>query len=148
MDAYSGYNQIKMEPLDQEHTSFTTDKGLYYYQVMPFGLKNAGATYQRLANSMFKEHIGKIVEVYVDDMLVKSLTAGDHVHNLSIIFSILTKFGMRPNPEKCIFGVEAGKFLGFVISNRGIEANPEKVQAILNMDSPKTKWHSLGSFLA
>lgn len=85
--------------------------------MMSFGLNNAGVTYQRLVNSMFKEHIGKIVEVYVDDMLVKSLTTMDHVPNLSIIFSILPKFGMCLNPEKCIFRVEAGKFLGFVISN-------------------------------
>lgn len=81
---------------------------------MPFGLKNAGATYQRLVNSMFMEHIGKIVEVYVDDMLIKSLATKDHVHYLSIIFSILTKYGMRLNPEKCIFEGESGKFLGFV----------------------------------
>ncbi|XP_024195643.1 uncharacterized protein LOC112198760 [Rosa chinensis] len=74
MDAFSGYNQIAMEPSDQEHTSFTTDKGLYYYRVMPFGLKNAGAMYQRLVNAMFSDHIGKIIEVYVDDMHVKRVT--------------------------------------------------------------------------
>ncbi|KAM1580634.1 hypothetical protein ACFX1Z_041919 [Malus domestica] len=72
MDAYSGYNQILMNPPDQEHTAFTTDRGLYCYKVMPFGLKNAEATYQRLVNSMFAEQIGKSMEVYVDDMLVKS----------------------------------------------------------------------------
>ena len=124
---------------------------------MPFGLKNAGATYQRLVNSMFKEHIGKIVEVYVNDMLVKSITAEDHVHNLSIIFSILTKFGMRLNLEKCIFGVEAGKFLGFVISNRGIEANPKKFRLSSIWIHPKLNsryralraelWHSHDSYL-
>ena len=72
MDAYSRYNQIPMNPEEEEHTSFITDRGLYCYKVMPFGLKNAGATYQRLVNMMFGDLIGKTMEVYVDDMLVKS----------------------------------------------------------------------------
>lgn len=71
MDAYLGYNQIRVHPLDQEHTSFLTNMGLYCYKVMPLGLKNAGATYQRLVNQMFYQQIGKTMEVYVDDMLVK-----------------------------------------------------------------------------
>ncbi|CAL2238208.1 unnamed protein product [Prunus armeniaca] len=75
MDAYSGYNQIFMDPADGEHTTFITDRGLYCYNVMPFGLKNAGATYQRLVNRIFAKHIGGIMEVYVDNMLVKSRTA-------------------------------------------------------------------------
>ncbi|XP_024162229.1 uncharacterized protein LOC112169436 [Rosa chinensis] len=104
--------------------------------VMPFGLKNAGATYQRLVNAMFEEVIGTIMEVYVDDMLVKSLTPEDHVANLSIVFTIILRNGMRLKPQKCIFGVEVGKFLEYIISHRGIEANPEKVQAILDMVSP------------
>ncbi|XP_024163785.1 uncharacterized protein LOC112170691 [Rosa chinensis] len=126
MDAFSGYNQIRMNPADEEHTTFTTDKGLYCYQVMPFGLKNAGATYQRLVNSMFEEVIDTIMEVYVDDMQVKSLTPDDHVTNLSIVFTIILRNGMRLNPQTCIFGVKVGKFLGYIISHRGIEANPEK----------------------
>ncbi|CAL2239067.1 unnamed protein product [Prunus armeniaca] len=76
MDAYSGYNQIFMDPADSEHTAFITDRGLYCYNVMPFGLKNAGATYQRLVNRIFAKHIGGIMEVYVDDMLVKNRAAG------------------------------------------------------------------------
>ncbi|XP_024190564.1 uncharacterized protein LOC112194575 [Rosa chinensis] len=140
MDAFSGYNQIRMNHVDEEHTAFTTDKGLYCYQVMPFGLKNAGATYQRLVNSMFEEVIGTIMEVYVDDMLVKSLTSEDHVTNLSIVFTIILRNGMRLNPQKCIFGVEVGKFLGYIISHRGIEANPEKVQAILDMHVEVIAW--------
>ncbi|VVA38607.1 PREDICTED: Transposon, partial [Prunus dulcis] len=86
MDAYSGYNQIFMHPPDSEHTAFITDKGLYCYNVMPFGLKNAGATYQRLVNKIFAGYIGNIMEVYVDDMLVKSRTAEEHLQNLSIMF--------------------------------------------------------------
>ncbi|KAM0960189.1 hypothetical protein ACFX2C_025259 [Malus domestica] len=116
MDAYLGYNQILMNLLDQEYTAFTTDKGLYYYKVMLFGLKNAGMTYQRLVNSMFDEQIGKSIEVYVDDMLVKSKHADQHIANLSETFTILKRYRRRLNPNKCAFGVGLGKFLGFMIS--------------------------------
>ncbi|KAM1790371.1 hypothetical protein ACFX12_034447 [Malus domestica] len=92
MDAYSGYNQILMNPLEQKHTAFTTDRGLYCYKVMPFDLKNAGATYQRLVNSMFVEQIGKSMEVCVDDMLVKSKHVDQHITNLSETFTILKRF--------------------------------------------------------
>ncbi|KAM2262967.1 hypothetical protein ACFXTI_044344 [Malus domestica] len=138
MDAYSGYNQILMNPPDQEHIAFTTDRGLYYYKVMPFGLKNAGATYQRLVNSMFAKLIGKIMEVYVDDMLVKSKHANQHIANQSETFTILKRYRMRFNPNKCAFGVGSGKFLGFMISQQGIEANPEKIKVILDMKEPVT----------
>ncbi|CAL8990140.1 unnamed protein product, partial [Prunus brigantina] len=132
MDAYSGYNQIFMGPADSEHTAFITDRGLYCYNVMPFGLKNAGATYQRLVNRIFAQHIGSIMEVYVDDMLVKSRTAEGHQENLALMFGILKNYRMRLNPTKCAFGVASGKFLGFMISQRGIEANPEKIKAIID----------------
>ncbi|GFY95356.1 hypothetical protein Acr_10g0007410 [Actinidia rufa] len=89
MDAFSGYHQIKMNPPDIEKTSFITERGLYCYKVMPFELKNARATYQRLVNRMYEEMIGKIMEVYIDDMLVKSLKADDHVANLKKTFDIL-----------------------------------------------------------
>ncbi|XP_004308263.1 PREDICTED: uncharacterized protein LOC101303281 [Fragaria vesca subsp. vesca] len=89
LDAYSGYNQIKMHPTDQEHTTFVTDKGLYCYEVMPFGLKNAGATYQRLVNAMSEEEIGEVMEVYVDDMLVKRKTDEDRIANLDKVFTKL-----------------------------------------------------------
>ncbi|KAI5354812.1 hypothetical protein L3X38_007707 [Prunus dulcis] len=120
MDAYSGYNQIFMHPPDSEHTAFITDKGLYCYNVMPFGLKNAGATYQRFVNKIFAGYIDNIMEVYVDDMLVKSRTAEEHLQNLSIMFGILKDYRMRLNQKKCAFGVSSGKFLGFMISQRGI----------------------------
>ncbi|CAL8994500.1 unnamed protein product [Prunus brigantina] len=106
MDAYSGYNQIFMDPADSEHTAFITDRGLYCYNVMPFGLKNAGATYQRLVNRIFAQHIGSIMEVYVDDMLVKSRTAEGHLENLALMFR---------------------------------KANPEKIKAIIDMETPKTQ---------
>ncbi|KAM2285911.1 hypothetical protein ACFX1S_038455 [Malus domestica] len=127
-----------MNPPNQEHTTFTTYRGLYCYKVMPFGLKNAGATYQRLGNSMFIEQIGKSIEVYVDDMLVKSKHADQHITNLSETFTILKRYRMRLNPNKCAFGAGSGKFLSFMISQRGIEANPEKIKAILNMKEPIT----------
>ena len=133
MDAFSGYNQIQMAEEDQEKTAFVTSQGLYCYKVMPFGLKNARATYQRLVNQMFKKQIGKNVEVYVDDMLVKSKEKEDHLDDLEETFNTLKQYNMKLNPSKCAFGVSSGKFLGFIVSKRGIEANPEKVRAILEM---------------
>ncbi|KAM1104089.1 hypothetical protein ACFX1X_012765 [Malus domestica] len=127
-----------MNPPDQEHTAFTTDRGLYCYKVMPFGLKNVEATYQRLVNSMFTEQIEKSMEVYVDDMLVKSKHADQHITNLSKTFTILKRYRMRLNPNKCAFGVGSGKFLGFMISKQCIEANPEKIKVILVMKEPVT----------
>ena len=103
---------------------------------MPFGLKNAGAIYQRLVNRMFQKQIGTTIEVYIDDMLVKSPTAKLHIANLSEAFQILREYNMKLNPAKCAFGVSAGKFLGFIVNNRGIEANPDKIKAVLDMPSP------------
>ena len=138
MDAFSGYNQIKMNEEDQEKTSFVTSQGLFCYNVMPFGLKNAGTTYQRLMNKMFTHQIGRNIQVYVDDMLVKSLRENDHLNNLQETFDTLRSYNMKLNPSKCIFGVITGKFLGFMVSQRGIEVNPEKVQAILELEPPRT----------
>ncbi|XP_074327404.1 uncharacterized protein LOC141665323 [Apium graveolens] len=125
------------KPNDQEHTSFITDRGLYCYIGMPFGLLNAGATYPRLVNKMFKHQSGKTMEAYVDDMLVKSKEARDHVRHLAEMFQILREYRMKLNPQKCVFGVESGKFLGFIVNHRGIEANPAKIQALLEMRSPR-----------
>ena len=116
---------IKMHPADQTHTTFVTNKGLYCYEVMPFGLKNAWATYQRLVNAMFEDEIGEAMDVYVDDMLVKSKIEGDHIANLSKVFAKLLAHGMRLNPQKCILAVGGSKFLGFMVNERGIDANPE-----------------------
>ena len=95
MDAFSGYNQINMDPDDQEKTSFVTGKGTYCYRVMPFGLKNTGATYQRLVNRMFHKQIGASMEVYIDDMLVKSTSAKLHIAHLSEAFQILREYNMK-----------------------------------------------------
>ena len=125
-----------MDPDNQEKTSFITGQGTYCYRVMPFGLKNAGATYQRLVNRMFQKQIGMTMEVYIDDMLVKSIIAELHIAYLSEAFQILREYNMKLNPAKCAFGVSTGKFLGFIVNNRGIEANPDKVKAVLDMPSP------------
>ena len=138
MDAFSGYNQIRMDGVDQEKTSFVISQGLFCYEVMPFGLKNAGATYQRLVNHMFHPQIERNVEVYVDDMLVKSLDEEEHLDDLQEIFDTLRRLSMKLNPNKCVFRVSSEKFLRFMVSHRGIEANPKKIKAILNMKPPQS----------
>ena len=120
MDAFSGYNQISMDPSDQEKTSFITGLGTYCYQGMPFGLKNAGATYQRLVNRMFHKQIGTFMEVYIDDMLVKLIKVELHITHLAEAFQVLRSYNIKLNPTKCAFGVSARKFLGFIVNNRGI----------------------------
>ena len=104
---------------------------------MPFGLKNAGATYQRLVNRMFRAQQGRNMEVYIDDMLVKSKTSRKHADDLAEAFVVIRKYGMKLNPKKCTFGVASGKFLGFIVSFRGIEANPDKIKALIVMASPR-----------
>uniref|UniRef100_A0A2N9IJS0 Uncharacterized protein n=1 Tax=Fagus sylvatica TaxID=28930 RepID=A0A2N9IJS0_FAGSY len=137
LDAFQGYHQIPMDLSDQEKTSFITPRGAFCYKVMPFGLKNAGATYQRMMTTMFGDHIGKTVEVYIDDMLVKSTRGEDHLVHLREVFEILRRDELRLNASKCLFGVRSGKFLGHVISSRGIEANPDQISALISLEEPK-----------
>jgi len=139
MDAYSSYNQIPMYVPDQDHTSFITDHRLYCYKVMPFGLKYAGATYQHLVNKMFAEQIDWTVEVYVDDILVKSKKATDHIAHLDEMLHVLRKYGMKMNSLKCSFDVSSRKFLGFIVHVRGIEANPVQVHALEDIKIPSTR---------
>jgi len=138
LDAYSGYNQIPMAVSDMHKTAFITEDANYFYRVMPFGLKNAGATYQRLMDKVFSHLMGQCVEVYIDDMVVKSPSHHQHAEDLSAVFSALCQYNLRLNPEKCVFGVDRGKFLGFMLTQHGIEANPEKSKAIIEMRSPAT----------
>jgi hypothetical protein len=133
LDAYSGYHQIKMKESDQLATSFITPFGMYCYTTMPFGLRNAGATYQRCMNHVFGEHIGRTVEAYIDDIVVKTRKASNLISDLETTFKCLRAKGMKLNPEKCVFGVPRGMLLRFFVSERGIEANPEKIAAITNM---------------
>ena len=123
-----------MSEEDQERTSFVTSQGLFCYKVMPFGLKNAKVTYQRLMNKMFMHQIRRNVQVYIDDMLVKSLREDD----LQETFDILRSYKMKLNPSKCVFGVTVGKFLGFMVSQRGIKVNPEKIRAIMELGPSRT----------
>ena len=111
---------------------------MFCYKVMPFGLKNAGATYQRLMNKMFVHQVGRNVQVYVDDMLVKSLHEDDHLDNLRETFDTLRSYNMKLNLNKCAFEVTVGKFWGFMVSQRGIEVNLEKIWAIKGLEPPKT----------
>ncbi|XP_022845323.1 uncharacterized protein LOC111368325 [Olea europaea var. sylvestris] len=139
LDAFSGYHQILMAKEDQEKTSFMADSAIYCYRVMSFGLKNAEATYQRLINKVLADLIGKNIETYVDDMVVKSKKVEEHISDLEEVFVTLRTCKMKLNPEKCVFGVVSGKFLGFMITHWGIEANPDKIQALEAMESPRTK---------
>jgi hypothetical protein len=122
-----------MKEFDQLATSFITPFGMFCYVTMPFGLRNAGATYQRCMQHVFGDHIGRTVEAYVDDIVVKTRKADDPVGDLNIAFGYLRANGVKLNPEKCVFGVPRGMLLGYIVSQRGIEANPEKVAALERM---------------
>uniref|UniRef100_A0A2N9GHZ5 RNA-directed DNA polymerase n=1 Tax=Fagus sylvatica TaxID=28930 RepID=A0A2N9GHZ5_FAGSY len=138
LDAFQGYHQIAMNPVDEEKTAFITPRGIFCYKVMPFGLKNAGATYQRMITKMFSSQLGKTVEVYIDDMVVKSIYAEDHLGDLRLVFNTLRRHHLKLNASKCAFGVGSGKFLGFMVTQRGIEANPDQISAILELRPPRT----------
>jgi len=127
-----------MAPEDIEKTTFITPWGIFCYKVMSFGLKNIGATYQRAMVTLFHDMIHKEIEVYVDDMIAKSRSE-EHLVNLRKLFERLRKFKLRLNPAKCTFGVRSGKLLGFIVSQRGIEVDPDKVRAILQMPHPRTE---------
>ena len=139
VDGYSGYNQILMDIDDMEKTTFTTLWGTYCHTVMPFGLRNAGATYQRAMVTLFHDMMHKQVEVYVDDMVIKSTSTETHAEILRRVFQRLTKYQLRLNPAKCIFGASTGKLLGHIVSERGIEVDPDKVKAIQEMSPPRTE---------
>ncbi|XP_073049671.1 uncharacterized protein [Primulina eburnea] len=138
MDAYQGYHQIPLAKNDQDKASFITSGGTFCYVVMPFGLKNAGATYQRLMDKVFEKQLGRNLEVYVDDILGKSKEVMNFIADLEETFTTLTSYGVKLNPAKCIFGVKSGKFLGFIVTERGIEVNQEKVKSVLCMPSPRS----------
>ena len=124
LDAYSGYQQIRLKVEDEEKTAFITPDGVFCYQTMPFGLKNAGATYQRTMQACLKGLIGQIVQVYIDDIVVTTRKEDTLVDDLRKVFAALDVYQIKLNPEKCVFGVPAGELLGYLVSARGIEANP------------------------
>ena len=139
MDGFSGYNKILMAQEDMEKTSFITEWGTYCYRVMPFGLKNAGATYQRASTTLFHDMMHKDVEVYVDDMIVKSQGRADHLATLQRFFERIRQFRLRLNLKKCTFGVTSRKLLDHIVIEHGIEVDPEKIKAIHDMPSPRTE---------
>ena len=146
MDGFSGYNQIKMAPKDVEKTTFRTPMGNFYYAVMPFGLKNVGATYQRAMTAIFHDMMHQELEDYVDDIVVKSRRREEHFRVLKIVFERYRAFKLRMNPLKCAFGVSSGKFLGFLVHSRGIDVDPAKTTTIATMRPPATV-KELKSFL-
>jgi hypothetical protein len=133
LDAYTGFHQIQMSREDRKHTAFVTVDGLYCYVVMPYGLKNALPTFVRAMTKTFGELIRDKVEVYVDDIVVKTKRGSTLVEDLTLVFDKLRATRTKLNPDKCVFGVSAGKLLGFLVLYRGIEANPEKIKAIKAM---------------
>ncbi|XP_071738446.1 uncharacterized protein [Rutidosis leptorrhynchoides] len=118
LDAFKGYHQIPMAIRDQDKIAFHTPDGIFCYIMMPFGLKNAGATYQRVIDKAFKDQIGKNVEAYVDDIVIKSHTEDSMLRDTVEMFESLRKVNMKLNPKKCTFGVEEGKFLGYIVTER------------------------------
>ena len=123
LDAFQGYHQIPLALEDQERIVFVTPTGNYHYKVIPFDLKNAGSTYHRMMTKMFEPQLGKNIEVYIDDMVVKSKVVSEHVGDIQSIFEILREHKLRLNASECSFGVGSGKFLGYMVTHRGIEVN-------------------------
>ena len=137
MDGLSGYNKIKMAPEDMEKTTFITPWGTFCYKVMPFGLKNARATYKHAMVTLFHDMMHKEIEVYVDDIIAKSQLKEECLIHLLKLFERLRKFRPRLNPNKCTFEVRLGKLLGFVVSERGIDVDPAKIKEIQEMTEPR-----------
>jgi ribonuclease HI len=139
LDGFSGYNQIKVKRTDRYKTTFTTRWGTFSYEHMPFGLSNAGATFQRDMQIDFDDLIGKIIQVYLDDLTVYSKNRLDHFGHLRKVLMRCRKFGISLNPSKSIFGVTKGKLLGHIVSDSGISIDPERITAILNLPAPTSK---------
>ena len=137
LDTFQRYHQIPLALNDQEKTAFVIPIGNYHYKVMPFGLKNARSTYQRMMTKMFEPQLGRSIEVYIDDMVVKSKVASGHVEDLTNIFEVLRKHKLCLNASKCSFGVGSRKFLGYMVTHRGIEVNPNQIKAINALRAPQ-----------
>jgi hypothetical protein len=139
LDCYSEYHQIALHPDDKDKPAFITPHGIYFYKVMTFGMKNIGATYQKGIQKCLKSQIGKNVEAYVDDVVVKTTVEDKLIADLTETFANLREFQWKLNPTNCVFGVPSGLLLGFMVGHQGIEANPVKVDAIRKMASHPTK---------
>jgi hypothetical protein len=139
LDCYSGYHQIALHPDDEDKTAFITPHDIYCYKVMTFGLKNAGATYQKAIQNCLASQIGRNVEAYVDDVVVKTTVEDQLIADFTETFANLREFQWKLNPTKCVFGVTSRLLLGFMVRHRGIEPNPAKVDAIHKMAKPSNK---------
>jgi hypothetical protein len=139
LDCYSGYHQIALHPDDEDKTAFIMPHDIYCYKVMIFGLKNVGATYQKATQKCLKSRIGKNVEAYVDDVVIKTTEEDKLIADLTETFANLREFQWKLNPTKCVFSVPSGLLLGFMVGHRGIEASPAKIDAIRKMDKPSNK---------
>ena len=150
LDAFSGYHQIPMHSPDTEKMTFITPHELYCNIVMHFVLKNARATYQRLVTKIFRPLMGKTMEVYIDDMLIKSKERLDHTNHPQEAFELLHTYGMKLHPLKCVFRVSSDKFLGFLVKRREIKANPIQLRVVMESHTPTSrKWvHQLTNRLA
>jgi hypothetical protein len=133
LDCFSGYHQIYMKEEDKARTSFITPFGTYCFIRMPEGLKNAGSTFSRLTKTVLESQVGRNIFTYVDNILVARKNKEHHLADLAETFANMRDAQLRLNPEKCVFEVRQGKILGYLVSHRGIEANPTKIQAIINM---------------
>ncbi|GKC00201.1 reverse transcriptase domain-containing protein [Tanacetum coccineum] len=138
LDAYKGYHHIQMAESDEEKTAFHTIQGVYCYIKMPFGLKNAGATYQRIVDKAFDSQVGRNMEVYVDDLVIKSHTKTKMLTNIDETFRTLRKINMKLNPKKCMIGAVEGMFLGYTITLEGIKPCSDKTEVVLQLPSPWT----------
>ena len=130
LDAFQGYHQIALAVEDQKKTAFISPNVNYHYTIMPFGLKNDEATYQRMMTRMFRDKIKHTVEVYIDDMVVKSKQEAQHIEDLWGAFKVLWQHKLCLNMDKCAFGVGAGKFLGYLITSNGIKVNPDQIDVM------------------
>jgi hypothetical protein len=138
LDCFTGYHQIYMKEEDKASTSFITPFGTYCFVRMPEGLKNAASTFSCLTKKILEDQMGHNVFTYVDDVVIASKNKDDHLSDLAETLANMREVRLRLNPERCIFGVRQGKILGYLVSHRGIEANPSKIQAIMDMAPPQS----------
>ena len=139
LDGYSGYHQIWMKKEDEPKTSFITPCGTFCYLRMPEGLKNAGGSFSRMTEKVVRDQLGRNVLTYVDTIIVRSTKRENHVADLGETFVNFRRAGLKLNPEKSIFRIAKGKFLGCLVSKKGIEANPSKIEAILRLQPPTSR---------
>jgi hypothetical protein len=138
LDAYSGYHQILMSKEDEEKTAFITPCGTYYFVWMPFRLKSAGSTFARAVQIGFESQLHRNIEAYMDGIVFKTKDRMTLTQDLEETFANLRRINLKLNTEKCVFGVPSSKLLGFFVSHRGMEANPDKIKAIEQIQAPKT----------